>query len=568
MRENFLALQHPHELEALLGFEYEAYIEHLIYKTPMERNYRVFTIAKKNGGTRRISAPKRQLKSLQRKLAEVLEAVYQPPASIHAFTRSRSIVSNASKHVNRNYVINIDLENFFGSINFGRVRGMFMAHPYYLPANVSSVLAQICCFKGELAQGAPTSPIISNMICSKLDSQLKKLAIQAGCFYTRYADDISFSSSTKRMLRVLLSSIEQDGQSDIVLSSDLTSIIRANGFNVNNAKSRLLRKSDRQEVTGLVVNSTINVKRSFIHEVRGMLDIWKRHGAFQAQLNYQRRIGIEGDEVKKNAPSFEDIIHGKLSFIKSIRGETDTVYRRLALKYNDLSETRQVPAEEPDGNKWLSKYRRSVLVLESSYRDKNDRAICHTEQGTGFFLSGIGFVTSFHTVRDESAVHFCNGRTISMNAILIAHDKDTDIAIFSVDVIGQHQEMICETLLPVDAIGTDVILLGFPGYAPGNDLSHREGKIVELRNSSGVKLVGIDCDIIGGNSGGPVINSHGRVIGVARSGYGRAVNGETQQHNLFVPISAVCDLHRAYINCGNVNPNLNTLAKDIEFYKE
>ena len=89
----------------------------------------------------------------------------------------------------------IDLENFFPSINFGRVRGLFMSEPFNVPQAGATILAQLCCHRGVLPQGAPTSPVISNIICSRLDRQLMKLAQSHNCFCTRYADDITFSKT-------------------------------------------------------------------------------------------------------------------------------------------------------------------------------------------------------------------------------------------------------------------------------------------------------------------------------------------------------------------------------------
>jgi RNA-directed DNA polymerase len=163
LRELFFALQTPEDIAHLLEVEYGTLVYHL-YVVAGSAKYTTFDIPKKSGGFRTISTPVTALKIIQRKLNQVLQCVYQHKASVHGFVCDRSIVTNASRHGRKRFVFNVDLNDFFPSINFGRVRGMFMASPYMLDPAVATVLAQICCFDNQLPQGAPTSPIVSNMI--------------------------------------------------------------------------------------------------------------------------------------------------------------------------------------------------------------------------------------------------------------------------------------------------------------------------------------------------------------------------------------------------------------------
>jgi RNA-directed DNA polymerase len=167
----FLRLGTPQDIAELLEISYDQLVYQL-YKVPDDEKYTEFQIAKKTGGFRKISAPATSLKIIQQKLNQVLQNVYDVKASVHSFIPEKSIVTNAQVHVGQKYVFNIDLKDFFPSINFGRVRGMFLTPPYDLPEDVGTVLAQICCFNNQLPQGAPTSPIISNMICVKMDKHL------------------------------------------------------------------------------------------------------------------------------------------------------------------------------------------------------------------------------------------------------------------------------------------------------------------------------------------------------------------------------------------------------------
>jgi RNA-directed DNA polymerase len=193
-RQAFLSLQTPRDLARLLDYRYSALVYQL-YKTPEDKKYTVFEIPKKSRGTRTVTSPNRALKFIQRRLATILQNVYTTKPVVYGFVEGKNIVDNARRHKKKTWVLNIDIENFFPSINFGRVRGMFMWKPYNLPEPVATVLAQICCFNNQLPQGAPTSPIISNMICAKMDSELQDLAWSTRCFYTRYADDITFSTT-------------------------------------------------------------------------------------------------------------------------------------------------------------------------------------------------------------------------------------------------------------------------------------------------------------------------------------------------------------------------------------
>jgi RNA-directed DNA polymerase len=192
----FYALKTPEDVASLLDVRYSDLI-YWIYRTPVAARYKEFTIPKKSGSSRHIASPSTNIKILQQKLHQVLKAVYNPKPSAHGFVKDRSVRTNAEKHIRRRYVFNADLQNFFPSINFGRVRGMFMGKPYHLPERVARFLAHLCCYKGVIPQGAPTSPDISNMICAQMDSQLQQLAFANRCTYTRYVDDITFSTSRR-----------------------------------------------------------------------------------------------------------------------------------------------------------------------------------------------------------------------------------------------------------------------------------------------------------------------------------------------------------------------------------
>lgn len=270
--------------------------------------------------------------------------MYTPKAPVHGFVPSRSIVTNAQQHVSKRYVFNIDIVDFFGSIHFGRVRGIFMRPPYNLPANVSTVLAQICCVSNKLPQGAPTSPIVSNMVCARLDSQLRLLAKEKHCTYTRYADDITFSTRLTRFPR----DIAYRGKEDSVLvGKRLLMIVEGNDFKVNWKKVRLQHKNYSQEVTGLTVNQFPNVDRKFVRKISSMLHVWDKYELSSARMGYQKeRIEelkklqpeLSAQELsKKRFPLFEDVLKGKINFLGMVRGKDDFLFLKYLEWYKELA---------------------------------------------------------------------------------------------------------------------------------------------------------------------------------------------------------------------------------------
>lgn len=180
-------------------------LSYVLYKAASTEKYHKFQIAKKAGGVRDICAPKGAMKFLQRNLADVLydccdelnKISARRPLS-HGFRRNQSIFDNARQHKRRRFVLNVDLKDFFPTFNFGRVRGFFLKNrDFALNESVSTILAQIACFEGSLPQGSPCSPVISDMIAHILDVRLAQLSKLHRVTYSRYADDLTFSTNQK-----------------------------------------------------------------------------------------------------------------------------------------------------------------------------------------------------------------------------------------------------------------------------------------------------------------------------------------------------------------------------------
>jgi RNA-directed DNA polymerase len=335
LKQNFFDLKTARDVASLLEVSYEKLTYHL-HRFPKDRKYAEFSVRKKSGGTRTISAPVTALKILQRKLSQVLYSIYNHKNPVHGFVVTRSIVTNAKQHLHRRFVLNVDLQDFFGSIHFGRVRGIFMSPPYKCSKEVATVLAQICCHDGKLPQGAPTSPIVSNMICVRMDKELRDLAYEFNCTYTRYADDITFSTNLSNFPEAI-ASIHPEHPEVIILGERLLSLIQNNGFQINDRKVRLQHKSKRQEVTGLTVNQFPNVKRSYVREISSMLYVWDKFGLKSAQTRYMEKRSKELQIPEGKVPPFRAVLRGKINFLGMVRGKDDNIYRKYLAWYRNLS---------------------------------------------------------------------------------------------------------------------------------------------------------------------------------------------------------------------------------------
>ncbi len=228
---------------------FEMHPGHLIYslyKAPPDERYRHFEIPKRTGGMRLISSPRGVVRDCQQKLAPLLQAIYDAHPSAHGFIKERSVVTNASGHVGRHWVLNVDLYDFFPTINFGRVRGLFMAPPFRMGAKAATVMAQLCTYRNGLPQGAPTSPALSNFVAGQLDRRLTRLAKEQKCRYSRYADDITFSCD-HTVFPPALATLDVSArlEQQVKAGDALEEAIRVCGFAINAKKVRL------QGVTGI-----------------------------------------------------------------------------------------------------------------------------------------------------------------------------------------------------------------------------------------------------------------------------------------------------------------------------
>jgi hypothetical protein len=300
-------------------------LSYTLYKKPKAALYSTFTIPKRFGGTREISAPSKELKIIQHRLTLLLELCQveinasqghtedtSKSGIAHGFKKNHSILTNARPHVARRRVFNVDLHDFFGSINFGRVRGFFIANKHFaLAPKVATILAQIACHNNKLPQGSPCSPIISNFIGHTLDILLVRLAKATDCTYTRYADDLTFSSNKPKFSSRVARQPDPDLH-EWEPGHELQRALKRSGFSLNDKKTRMQYRDSRQIVTGLTVNRKPNVPATYRYTVRAMAHSLFTTGSF----NFVGKTGDskEGDVITKT-PGTKAQLLGMLAYI-------------------------------------------------------------------------------------------------------------------------------------------------------------------------------------------------------------------------------------------------------------
>lgn len=360
-----------HDIAGLLGYKASS-VAYILYKLPMAAKYTTFNIPEKSGGFRQIDAPVGHLKNLQSQLARLLaqcrfeiDAAGPKRKSLsHGFRKAHSIITNARPHKNRRYVLNLDIENFFPAFNFGRVRGFFLKNnSFQLNEKVATIVAQIACNKVSLPQGSPCSPIISDLIAHLLDVRLAQLAKSHKCTYSRYADDLTFSTNQKTFPPAL-AYVGEGENPEWNLGDPLINEIINCGFSINIAKTRMQCATSRQLVTGLTVNKKVNIRADYYRSARAMCNsifangtfIWARDFSAAVPIsNVQRLEGVlnhihyvkdasdqrEAKE-KREKPSVAVKLYGELLFYKLFvilsrplilcEGVTDSIYLKAALR--------------------------------------------------------------------------------------------------------------------------------------------------------------------------------------------------------------------------------------------
>lgn len=364
------------------------------------KRYKEFRIKKKSGSDRIIHAPINGLKSLQKTLSFVLQCVFEPHKAAMGFVRDRSIVDNAKLHVGSRYVYNIDLKDFFHSIDQARVWKCLQLKPFNLKLHsnlvlqnnvekntkkatkyldkvdaklaktntitlfddyiidenrrlvkkrkdsnrldIANIIASLCCAEMEverqtetgewenvnrnvLPQGAPSSPVITNIVCQKLDYLLTGVAKRFGLKYSRYADDITFSS---------LHNVYKP-ESEFI--NEINRIILEQNFHIKESKTRLQKDGYRKEVTGLLVNEKVNVQKRYIKQLRMWLYYWERYGYKKAKSYFLQQYIADKGHIMNGKPDMAKIISGKLDYLKMVKGADNELYLKLKERFKTLN---------------------------------------------------------------------------------------------------------------------------------------------------------------------------------------------------------------------------------------
>lgn len=326
MNENtyskILNISNVNELSLFLGIDYLQLLS--IANNP---KYEKFKIKKKTGGHRIILAPSSTHKQFQKRINNMLQVAYNfnDPNCVYGFNSSQPehIKANAQHHINKKNLLNIDIKDFFPSITSVMVRGMFMSLPFIYNEQLATLLAMLTTYNNMLPTGAPSSPIISNFIFIDADKQLLDLAKKYKLIYTRYADDLSFSSNNEITDEMI---------------GNITKIIEGFGFKLNPKKYRLLNNYNRQTVTGITVNEKVNINRKYIRKIRAILHNIETQGVITASVRYFNLI--EPDAIY--ASKLINSVRGKIEFIGFIRGRDDKIYTNFLNRILEFNEDTEI----------------------------------------------------------------------------------------------------------------------------------------------------------------------------------------------------------------------------------
>lgn len=457
------------------------------------RMYHHFEISKRAGKSRLINAPDSRLKMLQGKLAPLLDQLYRVRTPVHGFVPGRSVKSNAEAHGRRKFVINLDLQDFFPTITENRVSGMLRS--LGVDRRVAEIASRLCCLDNHLPQGAPTSPVISNMICFRLDTELLRIAKDARAIYTRYADDITFSSY-QPPAPLFESALPSVGRfSPDLLSSRLRDAFSSNGFIVHPEKAHYADRHSRRIVTGVKINDGLNVDRRYVRRIRAILHSIEKTGLSDAQDKYTKTGG-------KGLIAAH--LRGKIAYMAFLKGATDPVVRGLALRHNKVFAGHPIKLDDTPEER----LDRSIWVVEHPKR-----------QGTAFFLEGVGLVTAAHCVKSRKTVDVFHPskHTKIYKATVRDRDEHRDLAILDHPIPAADYFELAGSTRAVKKRDR-VVAHGYPKWGPVDQLNDRPGVVTLVTTKSAVRLIEVDQMLTQGMSGGPVLDVDGKVIGIIHKG--------------------------------------------------
>lgn len=281
----------------------------------VKNNNQVYVKNKKNGEIRYISSPSNHLKVIQKWIVENILCHKNYSDFAHAYTKEKSIFTNAKQHVGNSTLLKMDINNFFDSISVNMVKDIFISLGY--ASSVSDDLAHLCTYYGYVRQGFVSSPIISNIILTSFDLELNEMLTKEensdySFKFTRYSDDITISSrlnSNSKMKEII----------DYV-----SSLLDKRGFKVNQSKTKIIKGSGPKIVTGIIVKrDTISVPNKFKKHLLKELFFCEKFGV-QSHLIYTGKFG------KIN---YVEYLEGIANFIRNTDIE---FYNNITKRINEL----------------------------------------------------------------------------------------------------------------------------------------------------------------------------------------------------------------------------------------
>jgi len=398
--------------------------------------------------------------------------------------------------------VNIDIKDFFPSIHFKRVENILKSSRYGISESVARAIAQIACHNGRLPMGAPTSGVLSNIVCAPLDAALMRHAKLYNVRYTRYVDDITLSTSSRS---AFASGIAVPPDKELILrdlahlSTDLVAIVNGAGFALNPKKVWIVGPRARHSVTGLVTNRKVNVPKEFFSELRGALHAIDAYGLSAATTRF--------GEIKKPGWSTNIVknVAGRLAYLGQVTS-FGLKYTRIAKRARALISSSRIYLPATDVA--LAVYQLSTLIDE--------------HEGTAFHVGKGLFLTAAHVFPTNMEMGFARlhrpGDALFTTAC-VGIDYDLDIALLraakpSAFDSAPSIKMKIRAPLP----GDQLLTIGFPQYSPGNSHSEIAVRVTGTRMTFGVERIECDRPFPHGASGGPVVDQHGYGVGVVHSG--------------------------------------------------
>lgn len=520
----------------------EKSLRYFLYSKEQKNKYKKFKIKKKNGSERIIYAPNSGLKGIQKKLSYILNVIYKPKICAYGFIKNKNIIDNAKNHTKSRMVLNIDLKDFFTQIHFGRVRGMLMNKPYSLSDEAATTIAQISCVDGFLPQGSPSSPVLTNMICKPLDNQLLKLSKKNKIKYTRYADDITFSTYGNFSHNIVFGEV-----GNLRLGRELEDILTRNSFLVNEDKIFLNSNQNRQEVTGLIVNNFPNIKREYIKNIRAILYCCEKKGVYNAAILYIKKGFCKNSDIvaKYKDPKntnivelwFKNVLKGKINFIKQVRGKDNLLFLKFADQLNHIFDEKIFDISILDD--FNDQILKNVFVID----DKVELI-----QGSGFLLKDYGLFTSFHVTQSGGFFDVSRYNEYEQNIVMkisknmneISSNQDIDYALYKYDREYENYFELGDSKKLKQ--GDQVTIIGYPEFQYGNSYYIQKNDITSITNNYlGAVFYTFGGRVVHGASGGVVLNEARQVVGILKGGRSSLEDDRLNDKQGFIPMHIVID---------------------------